>query len=64
VGHYKWRTEQTYRDWIWRFRDWLGCDPETADTGDIKRFLTWLAVKHKLPRAGLEWGWPSMPMLE
>ena len=45
VGQYKWRTEQTYRDWIWRFCDWLGKDPQIADTEDMKRFLSWLAVK-------------------
>ncbi|MFZ2653987.1 MAG: integron integrase, partial [Victivallales bacterium] len=44
VGQYKWRTEQTYRDWIWRFCDWFGKDPLLADTEDVKRFLTWLAV--------------------
>jgi integron integrase len=45
VGQYRWRTEQTYRDWIWRFFDWLGKDPTLADTEDVKCFLTWLAVK-------------------
>jgi len=45
VGQYKWRTERTYRDWIWRFHDWLGRDPTMAEPTDIKRFLTWLAAK-------------------
>lgn len=45
VGQYKWRTEQTYRDWIWRFCDWYGKDPLLAGDEDVKKFLTWLAVK-------------------
>lgn len=46
VRHYRWRTEQTYRDWAWRFVRWL--EPkslETAETADIRRFLSHLAVE-------------------
>ena len=45
VGQYKWRTEQTYREWMWRFFDWFGRDPLSAETEDVKKFLSWLAVK-------------------
>jgi integron integrase len=45
VGQYQWRTEVTYRDWIWRFAAWLGeRSPEEAGEEDIKAFLTHLAV--------------------
>ena len=45
VGQYQWRTEVTYRDWIWRFASWLGARPmESATDEDIKAFLTHLAV--------------------
>ena len=46
VRHYRWRTEQTYRDWAWRFVRWL--EPkslEAAETTDIRRFLSHLAVE-------------------
>ena len=25
--HYRWRTEQTYRQWAWRFARWMECRP-------------------------------------
>ncbi len=48
VKHYQWRTERTYRDWIWRFANWLGREPDTAKESDIGGFLTWLAVSRKV----------------
>ncbi len=49
VGHYQWRTETSYREWARRFCAWLGPKPlEEAGDEDIKRFLTELAVKHRL----------------
>ncbi len=45
VGQYQWRTEQTYRDWAWRFADWLGRDPESATDADLRGFLSWLATE-------------------
>jgi integron integrase len=45
VGQYQWRTETTYRDWIWRFVAWLGeRSVEEATDADIKAFLSYLAV--------------------
>jgi integron integrase len=45
VGQYRWRTEVTYRDWIWRFAAWLGDRPvEEATEEDVKGFLSHLAV--------------------
>jgi len=49
VGHYQWRTETSYREWSRRFCAWLGPKPlEDAWDEDIRRFLTELAVKHRL----------------
>ncbi len=48
VGQYQWRTEQIYRDWAWRFADWLDRDPATATAADLEGFLTWLAVERKV----------------
>lgn len=46
VRHYRWRTEQTYRDWAWRFARWLAPKVlEAAETADIRRFLSHLAVE-------------------
>ena len=36
MKHYQWRTERAYRDWIWRFADWLGREPDTAKESDIR----------------------------
>jgi len=49
LGHYSWRTEQTYREWARRFylfRDEKEMDEATDD--DIKRFLSQLAVKGRV----------------
>ncbi len=49
VGQYQWRTEATYRDWAWRFADWLRGRPiETATDEDIKGFLSYLAVERSV----------------
>lgn len=49
VGHYQWRTETSYREWARRFCAWLGTKTlEEAGDEDIKRFLTELAVTHRL----------------
>ncbi len=49
VGHYQWRTEQTYRDWIWRFSAWMAPRlVEDATDGDIKDYLTHLAVERHI----------------
>ena len=46
TGQYQWRTELTYRDWVWRFAVWMGARPvENATDEDIKNFLTYLAVE-------------------
>lgn len=45
VGQYQWRTEQTYRDWAWRFADWLGREPDSATADDLQGFLSWLATE-------------------
>lgn len=46
VRHYRWRTEQTYREWAWRFARWLAPKVlEAAETADIRRFLSHLAVE-------------------
>ncbi len=46
-----WRTEQTYRQWVRRFIDFLEASNREAllaDENDIKRFLTDLAVKTRV----------------
>jgi len=49
TGHYQWRTETTYRDWIWRFSDWLKDRPvETATDADVEGFITHLAVERNV----------------
>ena len=41
LNHYSWRTEQTYQDWAWRFKQslWTKTMAE-ADGEDIRRLLT------------------------
>jgi integron integrase len=49
LGHYSWRTEQTYREWAWRFHLSLKeKEMEFATDQDIKAFLTQLAVKGRV----------------
>lgn len=46
IGHYQWRTEQTYREWAWKFAGWLGKKRmEEASGEDVKRYLTHLAAE-------------------
>ena len=52
VGQYQWRTETTYRDWVWRFVEWLGERPvESATDRDIRDFLSYLAVERAVAAA-------------
>lgn len=45
IGHYQWRTEQTYREWAWKFAGWLGKKRMEEATGeDVKQYLTHLAA--------------------
>lgn len=47
--HRAWRTEQTYRGWMWRFVKWLGKRPlSEAGTVEVKAFLSELAVTQRL----------------
>ena len=44
--HLAWRTEQTYRGWMWRFVGWLGKRPlAEAGAGEVGEFLSHLAVR-------------------
>ena len=48
--HYRWRTEQTYRGWAWRFVRWLeagGKRLEQSTEADVKRFLSQLATRQR-----------------
>jgi integron integrase len=48
--HYRWRTEQTYRGWAWRFARWLetqGQPFDEAGAGEIKAFLSDLATRQR-----------------
>jgi integron integrase len=44
-----WRTEQTYRGWLWRFAGFLGKRPvEEAGGAEVRAFLTKLAVEERV----------------
>jgi integron integrase len=46
--HYQWRTEQTYRNWAWRFHAWLqrhNRQLENAGESEVRDFLTDLATR-------------------
>ena len=48
--HYRWRTEQTYRGWAWRFVRWLEDDGkrlEQATEAEVKEFLSRLATRQR-----------------
>ncbi len=48
--HYRWRTEQTYRGWAWRFVQWLeagGKRLEQATAAEVKEFLSQLATRQR-----------------
>jgi integron integrase len=49
LGHYSWRTEQTYREWAWRLAHFIrprGLDTATGE--DLKAFLSDLAVRGRV----------------
>jgi integron integrase len=49
LGHYSWRTEQTYREWARRLEQSLsGREMESASDEDLKQFLSDLAVREKV----------------
>ncbi|MBI1176065.1 integron integrase [bacterium] len=50
--HLAWRTEQSYRGWMWRFVRFLG-KRKIADAGapEVKAFLSQLAVRERLGAA-------------
>lgn len=44
-----WRTEQTYRGWMWRFVRFLENGPvESAGGAEVRAFLTRLAVQERV----------------
>jgi integron integrase len=48
--HYRWRTEETYRGWAWRFARWLegrGQSLEDVAEAGVKAFLSELAVRRR-----------------
>ena len=52
LSHYSWRTEQTYREWAWRFAQFMGQrELESATGEDLKAFLSQLAVKGRVSAA-------------
>jgi hypothetical protein len=47
--HRSWRTEQTYRGWLWRFMRWLGRRALAEVTGaEVRAFLSKLAVEERV----------------
>jgi integron integrase len=49
LKHFSWRTEQTYRGWLWRFAQFLGSRPMASAGGaEIRAFLTRLAVEERV----------------
>ena len=48
--HYSWRTEQTYRDWAWRFDHFLAQQGGMAAASgeQVREFLTRLAVRGRV----------------
>jgi hypothetical protein len=52
LGHYSWRTEQTYREWAWRLARFMGQRGLKEATGEeVKAFLTQLAVRGRVSAA-------------
>jgi integron integrase len=48
--HYRWRTEQTYRGWAWRFVRWLGQGSkqlESATEQEVREYLSGLATRQR-----------------
>lgn len=49
LRHFSWRTEETYRGWLWRFARFLGSRPMgSAGGAEIRAFLTRLAVEERV----------------
>jgi integron integrase len=49
LRHFSWRTEETYRGWLWRFAQFLGSRPMASAGGaEIRAFLTRLAVEERV----------------
>src|SRR5262245_2804513 len=47
--HFSWRTEQTYRGWLWRFARYLEPRPMASAGGaEIRAFLSKLAVEERV----------------
>ena len=49
--HYQWRTEQTYRQWSWRFQAWLERRQQPikqADETEVREYLTELATRQRV----------------
>jgi integron integrase len=52
IQHYAWRTEQTYREWAWRFADFVRPRAlEETGSEDLKAFLSELAIKGRVSRS-------------
>src|SRR5439155_24747331 len=49
LRHFPWRTEKTYRGWLWRFSQFLGSRPMASAGGaEVRAFLTKLAVEERV----------------
>ena len=49
LKRFSWRTEQTYRGWLWRFVDFLKPRSiQSAGGAEVREFLTWLAVEERV----------------
>ena len=49
LRHFSWRTEQTYRGWLWRFAHFLGSrSMASAGGAEVRAFLTKLAVEERV----------------
>ena len=49
MRHFSWRTEQTYRGWLWRFSQFLGSrSMGSAGGAEIRAFLSKLAVEERV----------------
>ena len=49
VRHYSPKTLKTYRGWVQKFQSFIKSkSPELISTGDVKEYLTFLAVKRKV----------------
>lgn len=52
IQHYAWRTEQTYREWAWRFYKFVKPRGlEEAGSEDLKGFLSELAIKGRVSKS-------------